>query len=116
MRSEVATVFLRRKKGLEIAVGEMEDDERELLLGFLRSSLSVDVALSGGKISVDSGSMSLEELKKIVNKFVYHRNFNRKYWVKVEGNAVKIGRFEKAKKPEKRRGEGMKPQTITHGW
>jgi hypothetical protein len=28
-------VFLRRKKGLEVVVGEMENDERELLLGFL---------------------------------------------------------------------------------
>jgi len=109
-------VFLRRKKGLEVVVGEMENDERELLLGFLRSSLSVDVVLSGGKMSVDSGPLSLEDLKKLVNKFVYHKNLNRKYWVAVESNAVRVSRFEKAKKTEKRRKEATKPQTITHGW
>jgi hypothetical protein len=112
----VHDVFLRRKKGLEVVVGEMESDEKELLAGFLRSTLKVNVELSGGRVSVDPGSLSLEELRKLVNKFVYHRNLNRKYWIKVESNAVKIGRFEKAKKPENRRREGTKPQTITHGW
>jgi hypothetical protein len=51
-----------------------------------------------------------------VNKFVYHKNLNRKYWVAVESNAVRVSRFEKAKKTEKRRKEATKPQTITHGW
>jgi hypothetical protein len=72
--------------------------------------------LSGGKVFVDSEQLSLEELKRLVNKFVYHRNLNHKYWVRVEGNGVRIGRFEKARKPEGRRREGIKPQTITHGW
>jgi len=109
-------VFLRRRKRLEVVVAELEKDEKELLSGFLRSTLNVDVALSGGKVSVDSGQLSLEELKKLVNKFVYHRNLNRRYWVALESGAVRIGRFEKAKKPEKRRTEATKPQTITHGW
>ena len=112
----VFVVFWRRGKRLDVHVGELEDDERELLVGFLRSSLSVDVVLSGGKVSIDSGSLSLEELKRLVTKFVYHRNLNRRYWVKVEGNSVRVGRFEKAKKHEKRRKEATSPRTITHGW
>ncbi len=109
-------MFLRRRKGLDVHVGELEDDERELLLGFLRSSLSVDVVLSGSKMSVYSGELSLEELKRVVTKFVYHRNLNRRYWVRVEGGAVRVGRFEKVKKHEKRRKEATPPRTITHGW
>jgi hypothetical protein len=101
---------------LDVHVADLEDDERELLVGFLRSSLNVDVVLSGGKVSVDSGQLGLEELKHVVTKFVYHRNLNRKYWVRVEGGAVRVGMFEKAKKHEKRRKEATKPQTITHGW
>ncbi len=109
-------MFLRGRKRLSVVVDDLGSDERELLCGFLRSSLGVDVVLSGGKVSVDSGQLSLEELKKLVNKFVYHRNLNRRYWVALESGAVRIGRFEKAKKPEKRRTEATKPQTITHGW
>jgi len=101
---------------LEVVVDDLESGERELLSGFLRSSLGVDVVLSGGKVSVDSGRLSLDELKTLVNKFVYHKNLNRKYWVAVEGNIVRVSRFEKAKKREKQREEGTRPQTITHGW
>ncbi len=109
-------VFLRRRKGLEVVVAELDKDERKLLFGFLRSSLSASVVLSGSKVFVDSGQLSLDELKKLVNKFVYHRNLNRKYYAAVEGGVVRVGRFEKAKKPEKRKREETKPQTITHGW
>ena len=101
---------------MSVVVDDLETDERELLSGFLRSSLSVDVALSGGKVLVDSGQLSLDELKILVNKFVYHKNLNRRFWVAVDGNSVRVSRFEKAKKREKRREEGTKPQTITHGW
>ena len=109
-------MFLRRRKRLSVVVDDLGSDERELLCGFLRSSLGVDVVLSGSKVSVDSGRLSLDELKALVNRFVYHRNLNRRYWVSVDGNVVRVGRFEKAKKREKRRDEGTRPQTITHGW
>ena len=79
-------------------------------------SRAVDVVLSGGKVSVDSGRLSLDELKTLVNRFVYHKNLNRKYWVAVDGNIVRVSRFGKAKKREKPREEGTRPQTITHGW
>lgn len=109
-------MFLRRRKRLSVVVDDLGSDERELLCGFLRSSLGVDVVLSGSKVSVDSGQLSLDELKVLVNKFVYHNNLNRRFWVAVDGNEVRVSRFEKAKEREKRRKEGTKPQTITHGW
>jgi len=108
--------FLRRKKRLEVDLSELEKDERELLFDFLRSTLNVDVTLSGSKVSIDSERFSLEELKKMVNKFVYHRNLNRKYWVALEGSVVKINKFEKAKKQEKLKKQAAQPSTIKHGW
>ena len=101
---------------MTVVVDDLGGDARELLCGFLRSSLGVDVVLSGGRVFVDSGRLSLEELRVLVNKFVYHRNLNRRFWVAVDGNGVRVSRFEKAKEREKRRKEGTKPQTITHGW
>lgn len=109
-------MFLRRKKRLEVAVAELEKDERDQLSDFLHSTLKGDISLSGGKVFVGPEGLSLEELKKSVNKFVYHRNLNRRYWVAVEGSGVRVSRFEKARKPGKRRKEGTRPQTITHGW
>ena len=109
-------MFLRRKKRLEVDLGELEKDEKELLSSFLHSTLNVNVTLSGNKASVDSEQLSLEELKRLVNKFVYHKNLNRKYWVALEGGVVRINKFERAKKAEKQKKEATQPSTIRHGW
>lgn len=109
-------VFLGRKKWLTVDLSELKDDEKQLLSGFLRSSLNIDVTLGGNKASVDPERLSPEELKRFVNKFVYHRNLNSKYWVALEDGVVKVHKFEKAKKQEKRRKEEIPPSTIAHGW
>ena len=109
-------MFLRRKRRLEVDLGKMEKDEKELLSDFLHSTLNPNATLSGNKVSVESEQLSPEDLKKSVNKFVYHKNLNRKYWVGLEGDVVKVNKFEKAKKQEKRRKESTPPSTITHGW
>jgi len=108
-------MFFGRKKKLEVDLGEFED-ERESLSAFLSSSLKVDVSSRGDKVIVESGELSVEELKRLVNKFVYHRNLNNQYWVALEGDVVKIKMFEKAKKREKRKRETTPPSTIKHGW
>jgi hypothetical protein len=99
-----------------VDLGVLERDEKELLSDFLRSTLNVNVALSGSKVVVDSEQLSLEELKRLVNKLVYHRNLNRRYWVALEGGVVKVNKFERAKKQEKRKKETTQPSTIKHGW
>jgi len=109
-------MFLRRKKRLEVDLDGLDEDEKELLSDFLGSSLKVNVALTSSKLSVDSEHLSVEELKRLVNKFVYHKNLNRRYWVALEGNTVKIHMFERAKKQEKRRRAATPPSTVTHGW
>jgi hypothetical protein len=109
-------MFFGRKKRLEVDAGALDKDEKTGLCDFLRSSLKVEAALNGNKVSIELEKSSPEELKRLVNKFVYHRNLNRKYWVALEGNYVKIKMLEKAKKQEKSRREGTPPSTIAHGW
>jgi len=108
-------LFLRRKKKLKVDLGELKD-ERESLSSFLRSKLKVDVTSSGNKVLVDSENLSPQELKRMVNKFVYHRNLMNKYWVALESNVVKINKFKHAEKKEKRKRKGTPPSTIKHGW
>jgi len=108
-------LFFRRKKKLEVDFGELQD-ERESLSSFLHSKLKVDVISSGNKVLVDSENLSPKELKRLVNRFVYHRSLNNLYWVALEGDVVKINKFKGVKKHEKRRKEGTPPSVIKHGW
>jgi len=98
-----------------VDLGELED-ERESLSSFLRSKLKVDVTSSGNKVLVNSENLSSKELKRMVNKFVYHRNLNNKYWVALESDVVKINKFKRSEKHEKRKKKGTPPSIIRHGW
>ena len=103
------------KKKLKVDLGELEN-ERDALSSFLRSNLKVDVRSSGNKVFVDSEKLSTEELKRLVNKFVYRRNLNNRYWVALESGVVKINKFEGVEKHEKRKMKATPPSTIKHGW
>jgi len=107
-------LFLRRKRRLEVDLGDLKD-EAESLSSFLRSNLKVAVASSGNKLLVDSEKLSPQELKRLVNRFVYHRNLNNIYWVALESDVVKINKFHEAKKHEKRKKGAIPPSTIKHG-
>jgi len=108
-------LLLRRKRKLRVDLGELED-EKESLSSFLRSRLKVDVTSSGNKVVVDSEDLSLNELKRMVNKFVYHRNLMNKYWVALEGGVVKINKLKHTEKREKQKKKGTPPSTVKHGW
>ena len=108
-------MFLRRKRKLKVDLGELKD-EKESLSSFLRSKLKVDVTLSGNKVLVDSENLSSKELKRMVNKFVYHRNLMNKYWVALESGVVKINKFKRSEKKEERKKKETSPSTIKHGW
>lgn len=107
-------MFLRGKRKLKVDLGELKD-ECEALSSFLSSKLETDVTSSGNKIFVDSNSSSSNELKRLVNKFVYHWHLNHKYWVALEGDVVKVNRFKRFEKKEKEK-KGIIPSTIKHGW
>jgi hypothetical protein len=111
----LSDVFFGRKKRLEVDLGELVD-ERESLSGFLRSNFKLDVTSRRNRLSIESEELSSQELKILVNKFVYHRNLNTRYWVALEGDVVKIKKFERAKKHEKSKKETTPPSTIKHGW
>ena len=97
-------------------LGELEN-ERETLSDFLRAKLKVDITSKGNKVLVVGGeNLPPKELKRLVNKFVYHRNLNHKYWVALESDLVKINKFKRSEKHEKRKTKGTPPSTIKHGW
>jgi hypothetical protein len=110
----LSALFSRRKKKLRVYFGELED-ERESLPSFLRKTLKVEVTSHDNDVLVDSEELSPQELRRLVSKFVYHQRLNNRYWVSLEGDVVKIGRFKEAKKSEKRK-KVVPPSTIRHGW
>ncbi len=103
------------KRKLKVDLGELED-ERESLSSFLRTTLKVKVISDENNVLVDSEKLSPQELKRWVNKFVYHRHLNNEYWVALERGVVKIHKFKGAEKHEKRKKEATPPSTIKHGW
>ncbi len=109
-------MFLRHSKRFEVDLNGLEMVEKEAFVSFLGSRLGVKVVLSGSKVSVDPERVSLEELRRLLNKFIYHRNLNRTYWAALDGGVVKARLLDKAKKHEKRRREATPPSTISHGW
>lgn len=106
-------LFSGRKK-LKVDLGELED-EKDPLSSFLRKSFNEGVALDGNNLLVDSEKLSVEELMGLVNRFIYHRHLNNKYWVALEGGAVKIRKFKEEKR-KKRKKPATTPSTIKHGW
>jgi hypothetical protein len=108
-------LFSWGKGKLKVNLGELED-ERLSLASFLSTTLRVEVTSFGNDVLVDSEKLSPQELERLVNKFIYHRHLNNKYWATLQGGAVKINNFKVAKKSEKQKKKGTPPSTIKHGW
>jgi hypothetical protein len=108
-------LFLWRKRKLKVDLGELEQEGKSLSR-FLSTKLKVEVVSDGNNVLVDSEGLTSEELKRLVNKFVYHQHLNNEYWVAREGDAVRINKFKGAKKHEKGKKEAAPPSTIKHGW
>jgi len=106
-------LFLKKGRKLKVDLGEL--NEIESLSSFLNSKLDAKLVLMGDKLFVYSDSLSPNELKRLVNKFVYHENLNHNYWVELEGYVVKLRKFKHSDKKEKQK-EGTTPSTIKHGW
>jgi hypothetical protein len=106
-------LFLFRRK-LKVDFGELES-EVESLSSFLGTALNVKVIFDNHDLLIDSEKLSVEELKRQVNKFIYRRHLNQKYWVALERGGVKIRVFEE-KKSQKKKKQGVPPSIIKHGW
>lgn len=109
------TLLFRRKRKLKVDTAEWEG-ESESLCDFLRSKLGVDITKSENKLWIDSENLSSKELKRFVNKFVYHRNLMNKYWVELEGDVVKVKRLKRSEKHKNHKEKDILPSTIKHGW
>ena len=121
---------MERKRMLSVDLGELTD-EKESLSNYLRLKLKVDVTAKGNNVFVHSQNLPSEELKRLVNKFVYHQNLMNKYGVVLENHDIRIIRFEvpgqkkkESKKTSSSKGydkkptgkkKGTPPSTLKHG-
>jgi hypothetical protein len=99
---------------LQVDLGDLQN-EKEHLTSFLQLHLKVSVSQVEDKLRVDSETVSLQELRHVVNKFVYHRDLNSTHWVSIEGSTIKINRFEVIEKKEKHEKEPPH-QTAAQSW
>jgi hypothetical protein len=76
----------------------LDVDEKAFLFDFLHLRQRFDVIASNDSFFVESEKLSSQELERLVNKFVYHRNLNHKYWVSLEKDVVKINRLKGVKR------------------
>ena len=95
-------------------LGELKD-ECEPLSSFLGSKLEAEVTSRGNTLFVYSDILSSSELKRLVNKFVYHKHLHHRYWVELEDDTVKVHKFKHSKKIDEQK-KGVTPSTIKHGW
>jgi hypothetical protein len=105
---------MSRKRKLQVNLGELKDESDELC-NFLSLKLDIDGTSNGNKPFGNLDVLSSNELKRLVNNFVYHHHFNNKYWAELKDNIVKNNKFERFKK-EKKEKEVPKPSTVKHGW
>lgn len=96
-------------------LGDLQN-EKENLSNFLRVHLKVDSSPSPEGLRLNTETVSPEELERIVNKFVYHRNLNSTHWVALEKHTVKINKFEHPEKKPKKNRNPLTPSIIKHGW
>ncbi len=91
------------------------DDEKESLANFLQKHFKLKSSADRYGLELSGSEVSTYELQRMVNKFVNSKGLNRTHWVKVEGNAVKLNRFNKQEK-EKKNKHPVTASTIKHGW
>ena len=106
----------RDQTKFEVDLGDLQN-EREHLSSFLQSNLRVIVVPVENKLILNSEKLSLQELQRLVTKFVYRRNFNSTHWASIEGTTVRINRFKvTAPKKKVKTKKNMPHQTPTQSW
>ena len=90
-------MFVGQKSTFKVSIGELDADEKAFLSSFLHSH-RFGVTANHDSLTVDSEKLSSQELERLINKFVYHRNLNHKYWVSLEKDVVKINRLKGVKR------------------
>jgi AAA+ superfamily predicted ATPase len=115
---DVPLFFRRKNKSnieLQVDLGDL-DNEKELLSSFLQSNLQVSVDSSQNKLTMNSENVSARELRRVVIKFIYHRNLNLTHWVSIKGATVKINRFKDTPKKKEKHKKDSLHQTAMQSW
>lgn len=107
-------MFFKHNDELKVDLGDLQSEKENLSI-FLRSHFKIDSSPSREGLKLNVEDVSPQELERIVNKFVYHRNLNSTHWVALERNVVKISRFKHPKKTKENKNP-VSPSIITHGW
>ncbi len=90
------------KNKIQVDIGDLQE-EKENIATFLKSHLKVNVSTNQNKLTVDSETLSQQNVLQAVTKFIYHQNLNNTHWASLEGDSVKINRFKnKTHKTEKK--------------
>ncbi len=98
-------------------MGELKG-EREGLSSFMLSQFNLNSSSSNEGLQLNTEKVSPQELKRIVNKFLYHQNLNNTYWVRLEKNVVKINKYKRHKKIKENK-HPLKPimySPYEHSW
>ena len=116
LQGDVHLLFRHENKvERQVDLGDL-DNEKEHLSSFLQSNLQVSVTSSINKLTVISENLSVQELQRVVTKFIYHRNLNLTHWVSVEGTTVKINRFKGTTKKKEKHKKEKPHQTAVQSW
>lgn len=102
------------KRPVRVEMNDL-DDEKENLASFLQKHFKLNSTADRYGLELNGEEVSTFELLRMVNKFVNSKGLNRTHWVKVEGNTVKMTRFNKVEKVKKNK-HPQTASTIKHGW
>ena len=68
------------------------------------------------ELTINSENVSARELRRVVIKFIYHRNLNLTHWVSIKGATVKINRFKDTSKKKEKHKKDSLHQTAMQSW
>jgi hypothetical protein len=109
-------LLFKHKDQLKVDLGDLKD-EKEKLASYLHSHLQINTTPTKEGLTIDPEDTSPQELKKAVNKFIYHRKLNCTHWVSLEMYSVKINKFKIKKKPKtKKQKKTPQHETLTQSW
>ncbi len=111
--SSIKLVF-KHESHLKVDMGDLQG-EKEALSSFMHSQFNLNSSSSHEGLELNAEQVSPQELERIVNKFVYHKNLNNAYWATLEKNVVKINKFKRHKKIKENK-HPLTPSIIKHGW
>jgi hypothetical protein len=109
-------LFKRKSNQLKVDLGDLQNEKEKLAI-YLQTHNKINTTEIKNGLGVNTDDASLTDLKKAVNKFIYHQKLNSTHWVSLEPDCVKINKFKTTKKAEtKKQKKGQQRASITQSW